>query len=140
MSKLHSWTKSHTVAGLIFDSLSFLIDDQLPPQALRIKWAVRVDQTERHNTKMNQVIAAQYTSFTNSGLQTILQKGQAIAACYDIPMHRMTGDIDQYFENKGYAEVPIFPTRMISMSIYRLHPPENQQKRAVPPSERLLSS
>ena len=89
---------------------------------------------------MNQVIAAQYTSFTNSGLQTILQKGQAIAAFYDVPMHRMTGDIDQYFENKGYAEVPIFPTRMISMSIYRLHPPENQQKRAVLPSERLLSS
>ncbi|WP_432715248.1 nucleotidyltransferase family protein [Sphingobacterium faecium] len=77
-SKLHSWTKSHTLAGLIFDSLSFLIDDQLPPQSLRIKWDVRVDQTERHNTKMNQVIAAQYTSFTNSGLQPIYKKGKRL--------------------------------------------------------------
>lgn len=103
-SKLHSWSISHTVEGLIYDSFTHLKEDQLPPQSLRIKWTVRVDQIERHNSKMNEVLAAQYEGFKKVGLQPILQKGQGIAACYDIPMHRMSGDIDWYFENKGYAE------------------------------------
>lgn len=51
---------NHTVEGIIYDSFSFLKEDQLPPQALRLKWAVRMDQIVRHNEKMDQVIAEQY--------------------------------------------------------------------------------
>lgn len=101
--KIRSCAINHTVDGLIYDSFPFLQDDQLPSQSLRIKWAVRIDQIERHNSKMNEVIAAQYTAFTNMGLQPILQKGQGIASCYEVPLHRISGDIDWYFENKGYA-------------------------------------
>jgi hypothetical protein len=103
-SQIQCYAKNHTVEGLIYDSFKYLKDDQLPPQALLIKWTVRVDQIERHNKKMNEVIAAQYTAFTKMGLQPILQKGQGVAYCYDIPEHRMSGDIDWYFENKGYAQ------------------------------------
>lgn len=100
--QLRSYAMNHTVEGLIYDSFTHLKEDQLPPLSLRIKWTVRVDQIERHNTKMNEVIASQYTAFTNQGLKPILQKGQGVAECYDIPKHRMSGDIDWYFENKGY--------------------------------------
>lgn len=103
-SQIQCYAKSHTVEGLIYDSFKYLKDDQLPPQELLIKWTVRVDQIERHNKKMNEVIAAQYTAFTKMGLQPILQKGQGVACCYDIPEHRISGDIDWYFEEKGYAK------------------------------------
>lgn len=107
-SYIHSYAKNHTVEGLIYDSFVHLKDDQLPPQSLRIKWTVRVDQIERHNTKMNEVIANQYTAFTKQGLKPILQKGQGVASCYEIPQHRMSGDIDWYFEHKGYAKARDF--------------------------------
>lgn len=102
--KIRAYAINHTLEGLIYDSFSYLEEDQLPPQSLRIKWTVRVDQIERHNSKMNEVIAAQYTSFTKQGLKPILQKGQGIAACYKVPQHRISGDIDWYFEDQGYAQ------------------------------------
>ncbi|WP_051960201.1 nucleotidyltransferase family protein [Sphingobacterium sp. ML3W] len=102
--QIRSYAIHHTVEGLIYDSFPFLEEQQLPPQSLRLKWTVRVDQIERHNAKMNEVIAAQYTAFTKEGLRPILQKGQGVAACYEIPHHRMSGDIDWYFEEKGYAK------------------------------------
>ncbi|GEM62190.1 hypothetical protein SF1_01720 [Sphingobacterium faecium NBRC 15299] len=94
----------HTVEGIIYDSFSFLDEAQLPPHTLRMQWTVRVDQIERHNAKMNAVIAKQQQIFTRSGLKPILQKGQGVAACYAKPEHRVCGDIDWYFENNGYAQ------------------------------------
>ncbi|MEN5380494.1 nucleotidyltransferase family protein [Sphingobacterium kitahiroshimense] len=102
--QLRSYSIHHTVEGLIFDSFKYLEEDQLPPLDLRLKWTVRVDKIERHNIQMNKVIAAQYTTFTEMGLQPILQKGRGIAACYEVPLHRVSGDVDWYFEDSGYAE------------------------------------
>ncbi|MFD2905873.1 nucleotidyltransferase domain-containing protein [Sphingobacterium anhuiense] len=103
-SKIRSYAIHHTVEGLIYDSFKYLEENQLPPQALRLKWTIRIDQIERHNAKMNEVIASQYTAFIKQGLQPILQKGQGVAACYEIPQHRISGDIDWYFEEDRYAK------------------------------------
>lgn len=103
-SEIRSYSIHHTVEGLIYDSFKYLKENQLPPQALRLKWTIRIDQIERHNAKMNEVIALQYTAFIKQGLQPILQKGQGVAACYEIPQHRISGDIDWYFEESGYAK------------------------------------
>lgn len=100
---IRKFAANHTVEGIIYDSFPFLEEHQLPPQSLRLKWAVRVDQIERHNAKMNSVIAEQFTVFSKSGLRPILLKGQGVAACYRIPSHRTCGDIDWYFDNNGYA-------------------------------------
>lgn len=103
-SEIRSYAIHHTVEGLIYDSFKFLEHNQLPPLTLRLKWTIRVDQIERHNAKMNEVIASQYTAFVKQGLQPILQKGQGVAACYLIPQHRISGDIDWYFEDGGYVK------------------------------------
>jgi len=103
-SEIRSYSIHHTVEGLIYDSFKHLQENQLPPQSLRLKWTIRIDQIERHNAKMNEVIASQYTAFIKQGLQPILQKGQGVAACYEIPQHRISGDIDWYFEDNGYAK------------------------------------
>ena len=102
-NSIRKFAVNHTVEGIIYDSFPFLEEHQLPPQSLRLKWTVRVDQIERHNEKMNLVIAEQFSVFSKSGLRPILLKGQGVAACYRIPSHRSCGDIDWYFDNDGYA-------------------------------------
>ncbi len=101
---IRKYAINHTVEGIIYDSFAFLEEQQLPPQALRLKWAVRMDQIERHNERMNQVIAEQFIAFSALGLRPILLKGQGISSCYRIPLHRTCGDIDWYFDNDGYAQ------------------------------------
>ena len=101
---IRAYAANHTVDGIIYDSFPFLEEQQLPPLALRLKWAARIDQIERRNEKMNQVIAEQFVLFSQIGLRPILLKGQGIAASYRIPNHRSCGDIDWYFDNNGYAE------------------------------------
>lgn len=94
---------NHTVEGVIYDSFPFLSENQLPPQALRLKWAIRMDQIERHNEKMNQVIAEQFNLFSKHDLNPILVKGQGVAASYQNPLHRTSGDIDWCFGKNEYA-------------------------------------
>lgn len=69
--QIRDCANNHTVEGLIYDSFAYLDEQHLPPKALLMKWAVRMDQIERHNKQMNQVIAAQYLSFTKQGLKRI---------------------------------------------------------------------
>lgn len=101
---IRKYAVNHTLEGIIYDSFAFLEEDQLPPQSLRLKWAVRVDQIERHNEKMNAVIAEQFSLFTQNGIRPILQKGQGVASYYRIPNHRISGDIDWCFEDEGYTK------------------------------------
>lgn len=106
--KIQQHAINHTVEGIIYDGFPFLEEQQLPPTALRLKWAVRIDQIERHNEKMNQVIAEQFSLFTEMGIQPILQKGQGVASYYRNPSHRVSGDIDWCFEADGYAKARTF--------------------------------
>ena len=101
---IYTFSITHTVECIIFDSFLFLDDTMLPPQYLRLKWAVRVDQVERQNTKMKIAIENQYKIFIENGLSPILQKGQGVAFCFNNPLHRISGDIDWYFEDRGYTK------------------------------------
>lgn len=107
-NKVYRYAINHTIEGLIYDSFSFLEESQLPPASLRLKWAVRVDQIERHNAKMNSVIAEQFTAFSAQGIRPILQKGQGVASYYRVPNHRISGDIDWCFEDEGYIKARNF--------------------------------
>lgn len=100
---LYQYALNHTVEGILFDSFSLLAEEQLPPRALRMKWTVRVDQIERYNLRMGEVTAKQFKDFVQLGTKPILLKGQGVASCYPNPLHRISGDIDWYFE-EGYDE------------------------------------
>lgn len=104
-SVLYQYALNHTLEGILFDAFPLLTEAQLPPRALRMKWAVRADQIERHNIQMGQVTVAQFTDFVRLGAKPILLKGQGVAGCYPNPLHRISGDIDWYFEDDGYDRV-----------------------------------
>lgn len=102
---IYQRAKTQTVEGLLFDALSRLPQEQQPPKELLLKWAVRVDQIERYNKQMNQVIVEQNAVFSAEGVKPILLKGQGVAACYPNPLHRSSGDVDWWFEEDGYDRV-----------------------------------
>jgi hypothetical protein len=107
-SQIFFYASKHTIEGIIYDSFNYLEDDQLPPQSLRLKWAVRIDQIERNNEHMNIVLTTQYHEFTKQDIHPILMKGQGVAYFYNNPKHRICGDIDWYFENNTYAKARSF--------------------------------
>lgn len=104
-SVLYRYAQNHTVEGILFDAFPLMTEEQLPSRALRMKWTVRVDQIERRNTQMGQVAAAQFADFTRIGAKPILLKGLGVAHYYPNPLHRISGDIDWYFEEDGYDKV-----------------------------------
>src|SRR5690606_38279968 len=104
-SGLYRYAQNHTVEGILFDAFPLMTEEQLPSRALRMKWTVRVDQIERRNTQMGQVAAAQFADFTRIGAKPILLKGLGVAHYYPNPLHRISGDVDWYFEEDGYDKV-----------------------------------
>src|SRR5690606_14803810 len=117
---LYQYALNHTVEGILFDSFPLLAGEQLPPRALRMKWAVRVDQAERYNAHMKKVIADQYGYFVNQGLTPVLLKGHGVAQWYPNPLHRTSGDIDWYFEGEGYraAEKLLREKGLLARSVF----------------------
>lgn len=99
-AELYLYAQRHTIEGIVFDSFQHLPVDLLPPRDLLLKWIVKVDQIERHNKQMNVCIKEQLDLFHREGMYPVLLKGQGVAACYDIPHHRISGDVDWYFQNK----------------------------------------
>ena len=97
--------KKHTIEGLVYDGVQQLPADLMPPRDLLLKWTVRIDQIERHNLQMAAGIKAMSALFRRVGVTPTLLKGQGVAACYDKPEHRISGDVDWYFEDPaGYDE------------------------------------
>src|SRR5690606_16181061 len=72
------------------------------PRALRMKWTVRVEQFERYCMLMGRVTAEQFMAFVKRCIKPIYLKGQGVAICYLIPLHRISGVIDRYFVVDGY--------------------------------------
>lgn len=102
---LYNHALKHTVEGVIFDSFASLLEHQLPPKNILVKWAVRVDQIERSNKKMNNVINRQWDYFCQLGVNATLLKGQGVARCYKDAARRVCGDVDWVFEGDGYNTV-----------------------------------
>ncbi|MGE8377026.1 MAG: nucleotidyltransferase family protein [Sphingobacterium sp.] len=107
-SQIYNWAKQHTVEGILFESFEYLSEDKLPPQSIRMQWAIRIDQIERSNIKMNEVLSYQFEKFSASNLKPLLLKGQGLAHYYKNPLRRVCGDIDWYFENNGYLTAKTF--------------------------------
>src|SRR5690606_8883619 len=95
-------SERHTIEGVVFDGVQRLPVEIQPQRELLLKWIVRVDQIERHNKKMNTCIKEQLDIFASKQIYPVLLKGQGVAACYDIPEHRVCGDVDWYFERKPH--------------------------------------
>jgi len=89
-----------TVQGIVFDGIQKLSSEKLPPREIHIKWFLITEKINQRNIQMNEVIAKQYAFFSKNDIYPILLKGQSLAAFYDNPLRRVSGDIDWWFQSK----------------------------------------
>ena len=95
--RLYSSARMQTVEAIVYDGVMQLPDELLPPQLLLMRWTVQVDYIEHRNKQMNACMEELADSFSEQHIEFFLLKGQGVSACYDVPLHRVSGDIDWFF-------------------------------------------
>lgn len=98
--RLYELAAAQTVSGIVFRAFDFLPDNLLPPDDLMARWLVAADRIERRNRQIDAVLAGLLRMFRPEGLYPFLLKGQGVAAFYDTPQLRESGDIDLWFSGR----------------------------------------
>lgn len=93
--------QKQTITAILYDGMLLLPQKLQPSFEILLAWTAEVDFIERKNHKMNQVIAELSQFFNNGGISIVLLKGQGLAALYNQPAHRMSGDIDWYIPSSA---------------------------------------
>lgn len=88
----------HSICGLVSQGLDQIEDDTLlPPRSVRTRLALDVYRYEKQYRHMLQVASDLFEEFESEGLHPVLQKGAAVAALYEHPEFRPSGDVDIWF-------------------------------------------
>lgn len=101
---LISIAKKQTVAAIVFDGVNMLPDVLQPERHIMQQLFAFTLQTERTHAVLNHALSDIVHRFTESGIPTLLLKGQGNAWLYPNPLHRQCGDIDLYVGRKNYEE------------------------------------
>ena len=89
--------REHTVQGVAFDGIKKLPSTCKPPRDILIKWLLDTQKIEDDNRLMDQTLDEMLSRWKKKGIQPVLMKGQGVAQMYEVPQHRLSGDIDWYF-------------------------------------------
>lgn len=63
-------------------------------QALKIRWAINVEQIEKRYAKQKNAIATMSRFFAKHGIHMLILKGYGLSLNYPVPEHRPCGDVD----------------------------------------------
>lgn len=94
-----------TVEGIVYDGIQQLPKEFLPPRNILLTWVVRIERIETRNMVMNTCIQEQLQFFERLNVKPILLKGQGIANYYPKRNHRVSGDIDWYFDETKDSKI-----------------------------------
>lgn len=89
--------EKHTVCGVVFDAVTRLPEDEMPPVSVLAPWLAMAAREERKFESMSDVLSRLLGIFHKAGLRPVVQKGHAIARFYPAPGLRSFGDIDLWF-------------------------------------------
>lgn len=94
--------EAHTqrVLGLVSDATASLGLEL--PFAAAGRLMMETDFIEQRNKAVNSAAGRLTEFFTGKGLHPVIQKGPAVAALYDNPLHRESGDIDFFFNGEEF--------------------------------------
>ena len=90
-----------TVTGIAYRGLHHLPEALLPGDDLMIRWVAQAERIERTNRQVNVVVNRLFQRMSHHGLHPVLLKGQGVAAFYECPQLRESGDVDLYFPTEG---------------------------------------
>lgn len=74
------------------------------PLTSKLKYTGLCLQIEQRNVAMNQLIANLVKRLHSAETNVVLVKGQGLAKCYTRPLLRSCGDVDLFFDEKGYRK------------------------------------
>lgn len=95
---------SQGVQAIVFDAVVQLPPELYPPRDIKLLWAIRVKQIETRDKYKRKILAELCELYRKKETRIMLLKGIGLAACYPIPAHRESGDIDLWLlgaNNKG---------------------------------------
>lgn len=95
--------EEQSVVGLVAAGLEHLRDVHVPKQVV-LRFVGQALQLEQSNKAMNEHVARLIEKLGESGVYSILVKGQGIAQCYDNPFWRASGDIDLLLSDINYEK------------------------------------
>ena len=94
---------AQSVVGLIAAGLEHVEDRTILKQEA-LPFMKKVFSLENRNASMNQFIGELVRKMQNSGIYSLLVKGQGVAQCYERPQWRSSGDIDFFLDEKDYEK------------------------------------
>lgn len=95
--------EEQSLVGLIAAGLEH-VTDVIIPKGIALQFVGSALQQERQNIAMNHFVANLVMKLRDSGIYTILVKGQGIAQCYERPLWRACGDVDLFLSDENYQK------------------------------------
>lgn len=96
---LYYMAREQAVVGVVWQGVSLLPQESMPPHATAMRWVAHVDAIERRNALMDKALMSLLMLYRSHGIDPVVLKGHTAAAVYPSPELRQSGDIDLYFSN-----------------------------------------
>lgn len=96
--ELFSMAKKHTLAGITFEGIERIPQEQRPPSPILLQWYLLRENIRKTNAILNGKASAVSRKFNEEGFSNCILKGQGIAQLYPDPSLRTSGDIDIWID------------------------------------------
>lgn len=100
-SQVLKLAEEQCVVGLVAAGLEHVADVKVPKE-YALQFVGQALQLEQRNLAMNKFVGDLVDKMRDSGIYTLLVKGQGVAQCYERPLWRTAGDIDFLLSNDNY--------------------------------------
>lgn len=106
-SEILQMAEEQSVVGLFAAGIEH-ISDMKPAKKDVLQFIGRCVQLEQRNQAMNYFIGVMVEKMRETGIFTLLVKGQGIAQCYSRPLLRSSGDIDFFLDAENYEKAKAY--------------------------------
>lgn len=115
--------EEQSVVGLAAAGIEYIVD--MKPQKKDVLQFIGLTvQLEQRNSAMNYFIGVIVEKMRETGINTVLVKGQGVGQCYERPLWRSCGDVDLFFDADNYEKAKAF-LRPLAVSV----DPEEMRKK-----------
>lgn len=112
-NEVYRLAEEQSVVGLVSAGLEHLTDKK-PQQDLLLTFVGATLRLEQRNLAMNSFISVLVKKMRDTGIDTLLIKGQGVAQCYERPLWRASGDVDFLLSEDNYKKAKSFLKIMAS--------------------------
>ena len=111
LAQVLSLAQEQSVVGLIAAGIEHISDVKVDKKDA-LQFIEQSQQLEQQNSAMNYFIGVVVDKMRESGIHSLLVKGQGIAQCYEKPLWRCLGDVDLFLDSENYKKAIEFLSPM----------------------------